>query len=581
MIEEPLHAIGVILGVAIGCQWLAERLRVPSVLLLLIAGVATGSIVDPDELLGHLLFPLVSLGVGILLFEGGLSLRWRQLGAATQPVVRIVTLGVLVTWVVGALGAKLILDLPTNIAVLLGAILTVSGPTVVIPLVRAVRPREPSASVLRWEGILIDPVGATLAIVVLDTILEDRSAGGVALLVFTTIASGLVIGLLAGVVLIEALRRHLISDHLQIPVTLAAVVGAFAGADAIRPEAGLVATTVLGLVVANQRRTSASHIYEFNENLGSIVLGVLFVILGARIELDTVVDEIPGALALLALLILVARPLAVLAATTGTSTGWRDRSFVTLMAPRGVVAASVSSLFALELEEHGIDPGPLVQVTFIIVVGSVALAAATARSAARWLHVAQPDPTGVALIGGDRFALDLGELLAAERVSVLLVGLDDDQADAAAERGLLTYRGRLDAEDLIEATKAVGVGAAVALSGTDHLDAYGITRLAEAVGRANVYRLGYDGEGDDEGSSEVTARLVLPNRFTPNLIEDLLAEGKRLEVVPADEIQSGWVAICAVTTDGRVRFDVDETHRGEGDRLVVLGPDLSPTDDED
>lgn len=574
MIEEPLHAIGVILAVAIGCQWLAERLRIPSVLLLLMAGVATGSVIDPDELLGELLFPLVSLGVGILLFEGGLSLRWKQLGAATQPVVRIVTLGVLVTWAVGAIGASTILDLDTDLALLLGAILTVSGPTVVIPLVRAVRPREPSASILRWEGILIDPVGATLAIVVLDTILEEKSTAGIIVLVISTIAAGLVVGVTIGVVLVELLRLHQISDHLQIPVTLAAVVGAFAGADALRPEAGLVATTVVGLVIANQRRTSAGHIYEFNENLGSIVLGVLFIILGARVDLDAVIDEAPAALALLALLILIARPLAVLAATAGTSTGWRDRAFITLMAPRGVVAASVASLFALELEEHGIDPGPMVEVTFVIVVGSVALAAATARLAARWLHVAQPDPTGVALIGGHRFALDLAERLAALRVPVLLVGLDDQQADAAAERGLLTYRGRLDAEDLLDVTKAVGIRTAVALSGTDHLDAYGITRLTEAVGRANVYRLGHDG-ADGAGHSDVSARLVLPDRFTPTLIEELLDDGHTLDTQSADALVDGWVVICAVTEEGEVKFEADETHRVDGDHLIVLGPGLS------
>ena len=574
MISDPQTATAVILGSALLCQLLGARLRVPSVLFLLLAGLAVGTIIDPDEIYGEILFTGVSFGVAVLLFEGGTSLNWSALDTGKKAVLRLVTIGMIVTWLVGIAASLILIDIDTKIAFLLAAILTVSGPTVIAPLLQVARPREPSGSVLRWEGILIDPVGAGLAIVVLDAIIEDRSLTAILVRILTTFGAGATTGILFALALIGALRARILPDPLHIPVTLAAVVGAFAVANLLRPEAGLLAVTILGMGFANQRNTPAGHITEFNENLGTLVLGVLFVVLGARIDLGEVADGLLPATALAFVLIVVARPLAVLASTIGTEIRAPDRRFLMVLAPRGVVAASVASLFALELEHEEIDPGPLVATVFTVVVVTVAVASVAARAAAHRLRVGTPDPKGVALVGGSPFAFGLARALSGLGVPTLMVGLDEDSAIEAAMDGLLAYQGRLDSPVFHETVMAVGIAKAVALSGTDHLDAYATGRVSEEVGSANIYGLPAN-TGDRDSAGGHGTRLILPDHCTPELLNSLMDNGTEVEVAEAPwEPKRGWLVVCRVSPAGDVYFTSDGSDAEAGDHLVVIGPSM-------
>ena len=577
MISDPLSAIAVIVGVAVLCQIVAGRVNVPSVLFLLVAGVGLSGTIDPDELFGELLFTGVGLGVAILLFEGGAGLHWSRLQAGKVPVVRLVTIGALIAWAVGAATAMLVLDVGAGIATLIGAILIVSGPTVVMPLLRVVRPRQPTSSILRWEGIVIDPVGAGLAIVVLDAIIEGRSIDRILLRVVTTFAAGLLVGAVASLILIVSLRRRLITDHLQIPATLATLIASYAAANALRPEAGLIAATILGMAFANQRQAPAAHIAEFNEHLGAVVLGVLFVVLGARVELSSIAEFLPASLAIIAALVLIARPATVVASTIGTGLSWRDRGFLMVLAPRGVVAAAVASLFALELEHHDIDPGPLVPVVFTVVVGTVMLTGVFARFAAQRLRVAEARPVGVALIGGGAFAIQLATLLGRQRIPTIHVGLDDHEAARAADLGQLVYQGRLDTEDFPDTIRAVGVANAVALSGTDHLDGYASERLAGVIGSANVYGLANPGTAPEPGTTQVVAPVpVLPDDMTAETLGDLLDNGYRLRLVPGHSPRPGWTTIAAVDDDRNVVFAPSSAAISDDDQLIQFGPAHGP-----
>ncbi len=575
MITDPQTASALILGSALLCQWLGARLRVPSVLFLLLAGVAVGTVVDPDEIFGEILFTGVSFGVAILLFEGGTSLDWSALGSAKNPVLRLVTIGVLVSWVVGMAASLVLIDIDPKIAVLLAAILTVSGPTVIMPLLRVVRPREPSGSVLRWEGILIDPVGAGLAIVVLDAIIEDRSLTAILIRIATTFGAGAATGLIFTAALIGALRARIVPDHLHIPITLGAVIGAFAVANLLRPEAGLLAVTILGMGFANQKNTPAGHITEFNENLGAVVLGVLFVVLGARIDLGEVADGLLPAAALAVVLMVIARPLAVLASTVGTQLRAPDRKFLMVMAPRGVVAAAVASLFAIELEHEEIDPGPLVPTVFTVVVVTVAVASLVARAAAHRLRVGTPDPRGVALVGGSPFAMGLARALSGLGVPTMMIGLNEESASEAAMEGLLVYQGRLDSPVFHETVMAVGIAKAVALSGTDHLDAYATGRVAEEVGSSNIYGLPAN-ESAFEDESPGHARMILPEYCTPELLDVAFGQGASVEVFEAPWVPNdGWLAVCKVLPDHTVTFRTDGTDAVAGEHVVALGPGVA------
>ncbi|TFH35007.1 MAG: hypothetical protein E4G93_04420, partial [Dehalococcoidia bacterium] len=278
MSESLIVAIAVVLGLGIGAEWLSWALRLPSVLVLLVAGFIVGpatGVLDPDAVLGESLLPLVSVSVAIILFEGSLSLRLAELKRSGRAVRRLLTVGLLVTWAIATVSAVALFDLGLQVAVLLGAILIVTGPTVIVPLLLHLRPSGRSGPVLRWEGIVLDPIGALLAVLVFEAI----SAGGfglasaaVVLALFRTVLFGGLLGALGAAVVAISLKRYLIPDSLHSPLALALAVAAFALSDAFQSDSGLVAVTVMGIILANQNTVSITHIVEFKENLRVLLI---------------------------------------------------------------------------------------------------------------------------------------------------------------------------------------------------------------------------------------------------------------------------------------------------------------------
>ena len=283
----PLLVIAAVFVLGIGAQWLAWRLRVPSILLLLAFGVLAGpvaGILPRETMQGNWLFPFVSLSVGIILFEGGLSLRLKEFREVGRSVVNLITLGVLVTGVMATLGLHSLVGMSWNVAIILGTLLTVTGPTVVLPLLRHVRPAGRVGTIAKWEGITIDPIGAILAVLVLESVilLHETAAGGVPTgghgSVATTLLLGIVQELVVGVgvaalaaaLLVVLLHRRLVPDWLQIPLALMVVVAAFALANTLKEEAGLLEATLLGIFMANQPYVSMRRITEFKEDLSLI-----------------------------------------------------------------------------------------------------------------------------------------------------------------------------------------------------------------------------------------------------------------------------------------------------------------------
>ena len=304
----------------VGAQWLAAWLRIPSVLVLLPAGVLAGPItgvVDPEALFGEALFPLIAIAVGLVLFEGGLSLDLAKARAVGRPVAGLVTVGLVLTWAVGSAAAIVLFEVQASLGLLLGAILVVSGPTVVLPLLDTVRLREPVSSVLRWECIIIDPIGAVLAVAVFEAIVDAEGGFNPASVLLSSAAAGVVVGAGAGLGLAVILRLHLVPDRLQSPLTIGTVVVCFVGANSISVEAGLFATTVMGVVVANQRLAPVGHIAAFGEDVGVLLLGGLFMVLGATIDFDAMRSVLVPACALLVIL-LAARPVVVRLSTLGS-----------------------------------------------------------------------------------------------------------------------------------------------------------------------------------------------------------------------------------------------------------------------
>jgi len=393
MEQDVLVGLTAIVALGVGGQWLAGRIRVPSLLVLLLAGFIAGPVtglVDPEAIFGELLFPVISLATGLLLFDTGMGLRLSALSIGRQPVLRLVTLGVLVTWVVGSVTAFLVTDLSLDLAVLLGAILVVSGPTVVIPILRRIRPRPPTGPILRWEGTVIDPIGASLGVVVLSVVLEEGDlVRDTVLGVASAAVTGIVVGLGGAVLLLLALRYYRIPDLLRSTVAVATAVVVFTTTNLLFDEGGLFATTVLGIALANQRRVDVHDIAAFEKALGVLILGSLFVLLGARIELSELAEVWVAGIALVVALVLVARPLAVAVSVAGTGVSFREATFLAAMAPRGIVAAATSSVFALALSAEGVAGGDLLApLTFTVIIGTGTVYGLSAGPVARRLGVA-------------------------------------------------------------------------------------------------------------------------------------------------------------------------------------------------
>ncbi len=525
MEHEPLLVLASVGAVGIAAQWLAWRLRLPSIIVLLAVGAAAGQIgaLDPDELLGDLLFPVVSLSVGLILFEGSLGLGREVLRAAGRPAVFLCTFGAAITFaVVWAVGASA-LEVDRGLAALIAANLIVTGPTVIGPLLEQVRPRGRVGAVLRAEGIIIDPIGAAAAIVVFELLVSDRidgAWGDTATTLISIVGVGAVAGLAGATALVVALGRFLLPDHLRQPAVVATVLITFAAADHLQGESGLVAVTVLGLALANQERVELDTVLEFAESLQVLVLSSLFLLLAARLDLDVVRTDLGGNLVLLAGVVLVARPAAVAFSTIGSGLSLRERAFLAAVAPRGIVAAAIASVFAIRLEEEGV-PGSdrFAGAVITVLIGTIVVYGISARWVSRRLDVAEEDPTGVLIVGAHDWARRLAELLREQGLRTLLV--DRDRAKVVTSRlaGVDTVHGSILSPRVRDGLDLEGIGQVLALTSSDEINALAMERLRSHFGRSNTWQL------PTEDEHLVGRPLGWPSRAA---IDARLAAGARL-----------------------------------------------------
>lgn len=448
------HAIGISLGLifvlGIGSQWLAWKIRVPSILLLLLSGILAGPVmrsvfadsvfaINPDALFDNdVLLSAVGIAVGLILYEGGLTLNFKELQSTWKPVTLLVTIGALVTWIVAATSAFLIFDLSKPIALLLGAILIVTGPTVVGPMLAHIRPSGDSGLVLKWEGIVIDPIGVLAAVLVFEAIsinsqLNDFTS--IMQAIGMTIFAGTVLGVISAILLQNLLTHFWVPDFLQIPVSLMLVVAAFTISNQVMPESGLLATTVMGITLGNQKRVDVHHILEFKENLRVLLIAVLFIVLSARLQIDQLAQlDWLRVFMFLAVLVLIARPASVFLATLGAGLSWRERMFIAWLAPRGIVAAAGASIFSLGLEIEGADQ--LVPLTFSVIIGTVAFYGLTTPWASKLLGVADQNPQGIIFVGAPMWARAIARVLSQRGYKVVMIDTNRSNVREARMMGL-------------------------------------------------------------------------------------------------------------------------------------------------
>jgi CPA1 family monovalent cation:H+ antiporter len=511
MDEHAVLSIAGIGVVTIACQWFSWWVKLPAILFLLLAGIIAGPLtgwLDPDALFGDLLFPFVSLSVAVVLFEGSLTLKFADIRGLEHVVRRMVTSGLLVTWAVAALASYHLLGFALELAVLFGAFIVVTGPTVIVPMLRTVRPNARLSSILRWEGIVIDPIGALLAVLVFEFIISGQ--GGVALghtlVSFARIILvGVLFGAASGYLMGLALRHHWLPQYLHNVAVLALVFAVFALSNAVEAEAGLLSVTVMGMWLANMPRVPVAHILDFKESLSIMLISTLFVVLAARLDVGQLQQLGWGALGVLLVIQFVARPLKIALATRGSGLSWRERALLAWIAPRGIVAAAVAALFSLKLQAAGYPQAELlVPLTFLVIIGTVVSQSATAGSLARRLGVAEPEPRGFLIIGASPVARVIAEALQRRGYASLLCDTTCANVSAARMHGLSAFYGSAVSEYADRRLDLVGLGRLLALSPQHEANALALHRYRREFDEKHLYSLPADGAG---GGSKQAATL--------------------------------------------------------------------------
>lgn len=532
---EPLLGLSIIIILGIFAQWIAWRSGVPSILLLLISGFIAGPItgfIDPDAIFGKSLFPLVSLSVALILFEGGLNLKVFELRETGGVVYKLISVGALVTWFLAGLAAHIILELDLPISVLLGAILVVTGPTVIIPLLRQIRPVGKVGSILRWEGILIDPVGAVIAVLVYEAIsagLFDAVPKVVLAGIYRTILAGSITGALGALVLIVLLRFYLVPDFLQSSIALMTVIVVFTLSNMSQPESGLLAVTVMGVVLANQKSVPMRGIMDFKENLRVILLALLFIMLAARVELKDFEYIGVRSVVFLAFIIFVARPAAVFVSTFASSLDWRERLALSFVAPRGIVAAAVSSVFALKLSEAGYqDAAELAPITFLVITGTVIIYGLGAPVLIRRLNLSVPNPQGVFMVGAYPWTIALACAIRDEGFKVLMADTNWDNILKARMAGLPTYYGSVLSESALQEIDLGGIGRLMALTPNYGVNSLSVLHFKKVLESAEQYQLVPEGDLKSRNkvvSEHLHGRFLFGKNITFSLLEQKFKQG--------------------------------------------------------
>lgn len=584
-----LTGIGVL---AIAAQWLAWWVKLPAILFLLIFGLFVGPAtgwLDPDALFGDLLFPFISLSVAIILFEGALTLQLHQIKGIENVVRNLVSVGLVVTWFIITLAAHWFVGFDWDLAFLFGAVMVVTGPTVIVPLLRTVRPSANVANILRWEGILIDPIGALLAVLVFEFILLGQSSSAIShtFLVFAEVVlTGAIIGALSGYCFGLVLRHHWLPEYLQSVAAVLFVFAVFTLANVFAEESGLLAVTVMGMWLANMKHVDVDQILNFKESLTILLISGLFIILAARVEFEQIRELGWSALAVFLTIQLVARPAKVAVATLGSSLTFRERLILGWIAPRGIIAAAVTALFALRLQEQGVPQAELLMpMAFIVIIGTVVLQSSTAGWLARKLGVAEPEALGFLIIGANPVAIAIGKALQEQGYRSVLTDTNWEYIRNARMEGLSVYYGNAVSAHADRFLNLVGLGKMIGCSRRSEHNALAAIKYKGEFGSNNIYTL--RSSQDSKKSEKMTAtgefrgRALFAESVTQQKLASLLSQGATIKATTLtdsftyenylEQNGKGVIPLFMVNSKNRLTFIVAGENTEPKNNWTIVG----------
>ena len=560
---NPMEAFAIVGVAGVGAQWLAWRFRMPAIVLMLLAGLILGPVTGifvPERDIGALLHPMISLAVAVILFEGGLTLNFRQLGDARPVVKRLVLLGAPLGWLFSALALNWVAGLSWEASIVFGGIMIVTGPTVIAPLLRQARLQPRPAQALQWEAIVNDALGALAAVLAVLVVLVRHSHLDGAMAVWV-LAKGVgfsgILGLAGGYGIVGAFRRNLVPEYMKVPVLFVTVIVAFAGADMVLPESGLLSVTVMGLVIANAKLPSYTEIYRFKESATILLVSGVFILLAAGVEFQTLRMLDWRALAFVLVVMLVVRPLTVMLSLIGTGLPWNEKLLIALTGPRGVVLVAVSGVFAERLVSDGIGDGAMmVPLAFVLVMATVVLNGFTLAPMARALGLTVGERPGLMILGGSVFATGLAQALKKAEVNVLIADPNRAHLLTARAVGVPYFHGDILSEAAEDSIEFIAYTTLLAASDNDAYNTLVATDLAPELGRDAIWQLARH--------KEEIARHALPTQLGGQHVN-----GNRTLEQYLDLIAEGWTFRTTRLTDEYTLQDWREA-RPEVIPLVVI-----------
>lgn len=513
--DNLVLAFAIIGILGVGAQWFAWRFNFPAIVLMAIAGVLAGpvfGVFTPDgalpgtppmeALFGEFYRPIIAVAVAVILFEGGLSLNFAELRGLTKGVQRLVFPGVPIAWGLGTVAAYLIGGLSWQVALLFGGIMVVTGPTVIIPLLRQSKLNARPATLLKWEGIVNDPIGALLAVVVYEFLVFGNGHASPGEIVSSIVLASLLaggLGFAIGRFVSASFRRGWVPEYLKPPVLLALVLLCFETANMLQHEAGLLAVTAMGVTIANSRIASINELRLFKENITVVLVSGVFIILTANLTMESIRALDWSVFWLLVAMLFIVRPLSVFLSTIGAGLPFKERLLVGWIAPRGIVAVAVASFFGAALLEEGYpDAGMLIPLAFAMVFVTVVMHGFSIGPLAKALGLASRERPGVLIVGASPWSAGLAAKLQELEIPVMVADASYRRLQPARLANVPTYYGEILSEVTEHHLDLNRFGYLLAVSSNEAHNALISTDLAPELGRAAIFQVNARGKGEED-----------------------------------------------------------------------------------
>tara|TARA_R110000868_G_scaffold18840_5_gene82068 strand:- start:9679 stop:11574 length:1896 start_codon:yes stop_codon:yes gene_type:complete len=595
----------IVLGII--AQWVAWRFKLPAILPLILIGLLVGPIStlfteDGAKLirpiwnkseglfLGESLYHFVSLAIGVILFEGGLTLKRSEVTRVGPVITKLITVGSTVTFFLAGTAAHFIFELPWQISFLFSALIIVTGPTVITPILRNIPLKKDISAVLKWEGILIDPIGALVAVLVFEfiSIGEGQGYTQTGLLEFVKVLLlGFTFGFTFAHALTLAIKKNYVPHYLLNVVSLSVVLSVFVISELFAHESGLLAVVVMGMVMGNTQLPNIKELLYFKESLSILLISMLFILLSASMNLPELeLLYSPKTLILFAIVVFVVRPLGVFLSTMGSNLNFREKLFISWVGPRGIVAAGIASLFGSKLILRG-EPGAeyITPLVFMIVLGTVLLNASTARFIAKLLGVFLEKSEGILIVGASKVPRLIASYLKKNNRHVVLIDNNQNNIEKAKNLGLEAFAANIYADNLTDNIELNDVGYLMALTGNSDINEYAIDTFKKEFGEHGSFRLVNSDEMNDPDNnpeeglfSHTDDFITLTEAARSNpVIHEIELKSKEhyeglIEITKADK---GIIPIFVKTLDGDLKiissFSKNFEDIQEGCKLVYLG----------